>query len=66
MDERREVRRDELPAELRPLFDALTFEITRVAHVMAAARRVRAGLYVALGGLLSATAINVGVAIWRP
>lgn len=59
------IRRDELPEELRPLFDQLTFEIHRVAHDYAVVHRLRWWQQAALGGLVVAVIINIVPAIIR-
>lgn len=58
-------RRADLPEELHPLFDALMFELQRVADEARWIHRLRQWQLASLGGLVVATIINIVPAIVR-
>ena len=60
-----ELRRDELPEELLPLFDALTLELHRVHDQWQVVHRLRRVTWFSTGALVAAVVINVAVAIGR-
>jgi len=60
-----ELRRDELPEELLPLFDALTLELHRVHDQWQVVHRLRRVMWFTSGALSAAAIINIVVVIGR-
>lgn len=58
-----ELRRDELPEQLHPLFDTLTFELHRVHEYARSARKWRNANRWALGAAVGAFLVNIVQAV---
>lgn len=61
----REVRREDIPEQLQPLFDQLTVELMRVHSIQHSLTRARAWCYLGAGMGVGASLVQVALAIGR-